>query len=866
MRNLVERDAALKTLRNCLADAATSGRVVLVTGEAGIGKTSVVRALAENHAPVWWGACDALHTPHPLAPLLDIARDQDVRFSNRLPGPRVQLFEAVLEELRSPRSTLLLVIEDVHWADEATLDLIKFVGRRIERTRALMVLTFRDDEVSTTHPLRQVTGELPAAALKHLPLLPLSPAGVELLARSALRAPADLFAATRGNPFFVTELLRHPVETVPRTVQDLVLSRVSRLRGEAQAVVRHVSIVPGRAERWLLEEMLAPSTEALEACLDSGLLVADATSLAFRHELARMAVESALPLPVAQSLHARMLSTLAGADRATSAARLAHHAALAGDQQAIARHAPAAALEARSRGAFREAALHLRTALAQAGPRPDEERRSWLEAYALDSSNVDWHDEAVAARQELDTLYARTGDVIGRSGNLSRLALLHVYMLRNAEADAASRRAIQLLEPLGPSAALATAYGVEASLRLLDRQIPQAQEWSRKSIALARQFDASERLCFSLSTFGMAEMFRDYEAGCRQLEEALAMAVAQDQPIAKANALLNLGTGAGELMRLRDARHWLQEAIACADEYELDGSLRYSGAWMALCELQAGHWSEAAERATQIAARPATAAVTRVMALVALGRVRVRRGDPGADEVLTEALELAAPANTLQRIAPVRAARAEAAYARGDLAATATEAQAALPLALQSRHPWFIGELAYWCWRAGVLDVAPADCAQPYALQIAGQWRSAAAAWEQLGCPYEQARALAEGDTAAQQDAITRFDALGGRPAADAVRTRLAGAGVRGVPRGARASTRAQAFGLTMRELQVLKLLCEGLHNGEIAERLCRSVRTVDHHLAAVYAKLGVGTRIAAIQLAQRAGLASQSGQPPASN
>ncbi|MEO7244558.1 MAG: LuxR C-terminal-related transcriptional regulator, partial [Rubrivivax sp.] len=247
-----------------------------------------------------------------------------------------------------------------------------------------------------------------------------------------------------------------------------------------------------------------------------------------------------------------------------------------------------------------------------------------------------------------------------------------------------------------------------------------------------------------------------------------------------------------------------------------------------------------------------------------LGRVRLRRGDSGADEVLDEALALAGPSDTLQRIAPVRAARAEAACARGDNAAAAAEAQAALPLAIRKRHPWFIGELAYWCWHAGVLDATPPHCAEPYSLQIAGQWREAADAWQRLGCPYEQARALADGDAGAQQEALALFERLGARPAREALRQRLHEAGVRGIARGARPSTRERPYGLTTRELQVLQLLCNGLRNAEIAQRLSRSVRTVDHHLASVFTKLGVDSRVAAIQAAQRFGLAAQSGQPSA--
>lgn len=865
MTQLVERESVLHNLRHLLLGASVRGHVVLVCGEAGIGKTSALHALASDHPTVWWGACDALQTPHPLAPLLDIARQREVRFARHLIGARVDLFEAVLSELSSVAAPMLVVIEDVHWADEATLDLIKFLGRRIEATCALLAVSYRDDEVPASHPLRRVIGELPARALTRIELARLSPAGVDTVARRALRSPAGLFVATQGNPFFLAEVLRHPVGSIPRTVQDLVLARFASLDRSAQAVARLVSVVPTRLERWLLNQLLTPPVGSLEACIDCGLLLADADSLSFRHELARGAVESAIPLPVAQSLHAQVLAALLAGSTGTASSRLAHHAALAGDQRAVRRFGPTAAAEARQRGANREAASHLRTVLEQPGG-DDTDRKSWLETYALDSANVDWNDEALAARLELDTLYRRSGDTEAEAQNLSRLALLHVYMMRNAQADAASRRAIELLESLPPSPALAMAYGVEASLRMLNRDCEESTVWSRKSMLMATQSGDRQRLCLALSTLGTAQMFSDYDGGCRQLELALEMALAEGFTVAAANAMLNLGSGSGELMQLAPAMRWLRQAMDFSQMRELDLTARYCGAWLALCQLHSGRWSEAADSAGEIIARAGTASITRVVALQTLGRLRLRRGDPGVMQALDEALALAGPSDTLQRIAPVRAARAEAAYQCGNHAAASAEASAALALAVRHRHPWFIGELAYWCWRAGALATIPAGCAEPYALQMHGDWSQAAAAWKLLGCPYEQARALADGDVDAQQEALALFESLGARPAADALRQRLRTSGVRGLARGARQSTRDRRYGLTTRELQVLGMLCEGLRNAEIASRLSRSVRTVDHHLASVFSKLGVESRAAAVRAAQDAGLASQSGQPTGPN
>jgi DNA-binding CsgD family transcriptional regulator len=870
--DLVERGDALAVLDTALHEVGDGqGRIVLVAGEAGIGKTSVLRAFAAAHpqTPLWWGACDALQTPHPLGPLHDIARDADVRFGAVLEadGPRAVLFDAVLGELRRAAEPVLVVIEDAHWADDATLDLIRFIGRRIEHTKALLALSFRDDEVNAAHPLRRVIGELPSDAVTRLPLQRLSPAAVTALALQAGRSPAGVHAATQGNPFFVIELLRRPAETLPPSVQALVLARFARLPGPAQAVARLASIVPARIERWLVEALLAPTLADLEAGIDCGLLLAETNTLAFRHELARVAIESSLPAAVAQSLHAQALKALtnAPADAAPSPARLVHHAALARDSAAVRRFAPVAAEQAQQRGAHRAAAAQWRLALAHDSVPPSPDLAQWLEAYATECQLTDQLDEAIDARQRLGALYRAQGQTRLEADNASRSALALVLALRNAEADAASARAIEMLDALPPGIERARAYRVQAQLRMLNRDCEQSTAWSRKAIALAepasnREGDR-ELLASAYGTLGSALLFSDWDAGVAELQRALDIALADGLHWIAANNYVNVGSAAGELVRLDVAETWLQRAITFASEHEIDFYLNYARAWLALVHMSRGRWDDAAELAAYAAARAGPTSTSRVMALAAQGRVRARRGDPGAADALDATLALAERSGTLQRIGPVRAARAEAAFLRGDLAHAAEEARAALPLAVEHQHPWFSGELAFWLWRCGEPHAAPAVAAEPYALQIAGHWREAALSWAALGCPYEHARALADGDEAAQREALAAFESLGAHPAAVALRERLHDAGVRGLARGPRASTREHPFGLTARELQTLQLLCEGLRNAEIAARLHRSVRTVDHHLAAVFAKLGVDSRAAAIALAQREGLAAQSGQ-----
>lgn len=471
---LLERDQALEALAVRWRTATSGkGQTVYVSGEAGIGKTSVVEHFLAQHAGsarTLWGGCEALFTPRPLGPLYDIA----AQIQGRLPQflkqdlPRATVFSALLEDLQANHAPTVLVFEDVHWADEATLDLIKFLGRRLQSVPVLFLLTFRDDELGPDHPLWSVLGDLSGKSVARIRLLPLSEQAVTLLARRAQRSADHLHAVTGGNPFFVNEVLASESPGVPMSVRDAVLARATRLSPAARAVLEVVALVPARIERWLLEAMLGPVSSPLEECHSKGILSMDPTTVAFRHEIARQAVESTLSPLRQQTLHAQLLHLLFKQEDDThNVARLVHHATAAQEGALVLRFAPLAAREAAAQGAHREAAAHYATALAAASALPPEEQADLLEARAYECYLTGQEEDAEAARQAALQIWRQCerADKVGQTLRwLSRLAW---SLGKNTDAEAYATEAVQVLEPLGANAEVAMAYSNKAQLAML---------------------------------------------------------------------------------------------------------------------------------------------------------------------------------------------------------------------------------------------------------------------------------------------------------------------------------------------------------------------------------------------------------------
>jgi DNA-binding CsgD family transcriptional regulator len=837
---------------------------VLVTGEAGIGKTAIVSEFIRrcgSEVRVLWGACDPLSTPAPLGPLSDVGRQVGGALLERLQQGtnRERIFAATLDELERPGKPVVLVIEDVHWADDATLDLVKYLGRRIGRTRAMLIATYRSDEIHAQHPLQVAVGLLPGETVKRLPLTVLSEAAIGELAQTLGRSSAGLYAATAGNPFYVTELLAAPPGEIPMSVRDAMLARVARLSPDARRLAELVAAVPGHAEPWLIEAVLHSSEAAIEEGTLGGMRRNGDGSLTFRHELSRRAVEDSLTPTQARSLHTRVLQVLRDRGRdccEVSESRLVHHAVRAGDVAAVLEFAPCAAARSAGVGAHREAIAYYRTTLRHADQMPPDLRGSLLDSLAYEWLLTGDLEDAIAARCDALAIWGPAGNAMRAGDTLRCLSRLSWVLGRGDEARRYGTEAVAALEPLGASKELAMAFSNLAQLAMLASHDEQAVAWSERAIDLARRLGNDEILAHALNNFGAARLNEVGDAGWLDLEQSLELSQRCHLQEHVARAHTNLATFAIANRDYGAGRPHLMAGLAFCAEYELYMAADYMRAFRARMNFELGAWTKAIEEAEDLLRQPRMSVAARIPALTAVGRVRTRRGAEGAHEPLDEAWALALRTGEPQRIIAVAAARAEHASLRGDLARVADEVHIAHAYALHDRNPWRVGELVFWARRAGTPLEDALAIARPFELQMRGEHLEAAREWAQLGCPYERALALSESpDVAPRKQALEVFESLGARPMAQRLRRQLKAEGVRGLTRGANRSTRANVAGLTVRELEVLALVAQDLSNAAIARRLYLSAKTVDHHASAILSKLGIASRRDAAAAARRLGI-----------
>lgn len=864
---LLEREGLVEQILGALNQARSGrGGLVLVSGEAGIGKTTLLNQLRRHQPPdctVLWGGCDALFTPRALGPIQDMAPGLGLPVQRALAEGTAssQLFNLLLERLAGQAEPTVLVIEDVHWADYATLDLIKFLARRISLLNTLLVLSFRSDELGADHPLNQVLGDLPSAHTLRLKLEPLSRAGVAQLAAQAGFPPDRLFEVTAGNPFFITELIAaHSLDaSVPASVRDVVGARLQRLEPSVRDFMETVSVIPGTVGLALIDHLYKEDGQQLAtSCIESGLLLEDHRGLRFRHELARLATLSRSTEVKKKQAHIKVLRAMQELTGPPAFDEMVHHATGAFDGKAVLRWGAAAAKQAAAIGAHREAAAHLTTAL------------SFIEDATLEQAaqlHEDWAYEAGLALQIDDAVIAARGKAVDLWRDLNRmdkvgenlrwLSRLHWYRGEAAKASQLADDAVTTLEQVPASVERGMAYSLRSQLHMLNDRMDEAITWGQRALKLADEFDSAEVKIHALNNVGTALLFRGRPGGREMMERSLTLARAHEHHEHAARVYTNLAEYGVETRDFELAEQVLADGIAFDTQHDLDAWTHYLVGRLAQLRLEQGRLHDARTIAEGVLKLDRLTLLMYLPARIVLAKASARRGDADADVLLERALQDAEATGERQYTFPVRLGIVEQYWLTERLDSARQHLQLLLAEGTDLLRTWDLGEIAVWARRLQVsipnklLQELPAG----YRQEADGQFEEAANHWESIGAPYCACLALIAGSSGISDQSARRALAIAsGIEAHAAVAKILYLAKKQGFTletntpkRAAKRPATNHPLGLTSREQSVLRRLVSGASNLEIAEDIRRSQRTVSRNVASVLQKMNAQSRIDAM-------------------
>ncbi len=765
-------------------------------------------------------------------------------------------FDTLVHHILQMGKPLVLIIEDLHWADQKSLDWLQFMGRRLSQIPVLLVATYRDDELGASHPLLNTIAVIPAGRTERLAIRPLTMGAVRELCRESPERAKNLHKVTGGNPFFVTELLAADGHSskVPGSVSDVISARLGGLPAQTQRFLEFAACSPRELPLATINELELGDIEAhCELACARNILVPTSTSYRFRHELVRIATYARMTPTRRQKAHASFLQKLLNrTGHRPPLDLIVHHAEGAQEVEKILSYAPAAARQAAQFGAHREAANHLRTALRFIEQASAEQAAMIYEQWAYEAGlSLAIDDEVIQAREQAIALWRQLGraDKIGE--NLSWLSRMHWY---RGEAERAQRyveEAIRTLEHSAPSAnpARARAFALRAQYFMLQDNMADAITWGQQAYENAVQADDQEMIAHALNTIGTAKLFRGNADGETQLRESLDLALTHGFHEQAARVYTNLSECLIENGCIDKAEQLLEEGIAFDSNHDLDSWTYYLVGRKAQLRFEQDRYDEAILIAESVLARENQTLLMKMPAMIVLARAKLRRGDDDAQTLLAAAADAALRINEPQYTIAVELATMESCVLqnRTEEVTAAIKRVRQLDPALIS--PRKAGELLLWSWFADTELGADYNEALPSAFAhfCAGRFDQAAADFAQRGMRYLGAWSrLASKTTDETSAARALLESIG---AAGALQSQLL-YGPASMPAarkpGRYKAASAHPYNLTKQEQKVLAMLADGLSNTAIADQLSRSRRTIENHVSSVLSKLHCKNRLEA--------------------
>jgi ATP/maltotriose-dependent transcriptional regulator MalT len=744
---LVEREDVLHTLEMKFESIVNGeGHCILLSGEAGIGKTSLIKSFykeKKDDCKVYQGTCDALFTPRPLAPVFDIIW----QISKNTPKNEVHnldrtlLFNQLFYELEQQKKPSIIIIEDIHWADEATLDFIKFFARRITRIHCLVILSYRDNEILANHPLRNLLGQLSPDSFTRVQLSPLSKQAVEKMAQERGYKGEDVFSISGGNPFYVTEILASYSPGVPDNIKDSIISVYNRQEKGTRNAWEICSVIPEGLELNRFGKIKSSLDVEMDHCFALQIIVIKKNRVIFKHELYRRTIEASLSPFKRISLNKKMLELfLDSFEKEGEIERIVHYAKNANENEIVVKYAPIAARQAASVGAHIEASKLFLTAIEFSDGSHEDEMVSLYESYAYECYLTNQIKEAIIYQGRALRNWQKKNEVEQAGNSLRFLSRLWWFDGNRQEAEKYGKQAVEILTLQPTSKSKAMAYSNMSQLKMLSDDTSECVDWGNKAIEMAKEIGDNEILCHAMNNVGTVLWKRNSsdEKGKEMLMMSLDIAIKNSFHEHAARSYSNISSIYLLFKEYELAKQVLKDGINYCDEKNLDSSKKYKLYARARIFLETGDWQQAFLITEGLLLNSGQLGYLKILALAIIAIIKLRKGKDDAQFYLNEAKLLAIKTKEHPRTIPVMIAELEYEWLTGKKRLTDEELALSIDLIQKIDNIYLNSEFSFWLYKARNKDLGLSKLYEPYKLLKEGKITAAAKFWETKGCPFEK--------------------------------------------------------------------------------------------------------------------------------